>query len=221
MKRDWVIWGGCVALFGAGVIWGKISGGPDFFKVANIHDLFEILGATATVIAASVAVSALSGWKGQFAHAEKYRAIRDFHGACQGSWNGYWYVSYGYNLIEYAWANRETDYWFHNEIESYRKAWGENRSSLERAFSVIAHHLAPNELELLSKKYWEFMNQVSYGESEVMSYTIHCAMLIEEPKGEYADYYVKGSERLKLIDNARSQLCDMANVLFGKYAQPE
>lgn len=219
--KDKVVWSCCALLFGAGVIWGKLSGPADFFKVADIHDLFEIFGAAATVIAASVAVSALSGWKGQFAHAEKYRSIRDFHGACQGCWNGYWYVSNGFSLIEDAWKNRNTDDWFYSETEMYRNALNENRSSLERTFLVLKHHLDQDELELLSKKYWEYMNQVSYGSSEVIAYTTHCSMLIDEPKDEYIGYFLKRRERLDLIDDARSQLCDMADVLFGKYAQPE
>lgn len=62
MKKDWVIWTGCVLLFGAGVLWGLIWTKADFFHVQNIHDLAEIASSIATVAAVFIA---LTVWKKQ------------------------------------------------------------------------------------------------------------------------------------------------------------
>jgi len=62
MKKDWVIWGGCVLLFGAGVIWGLMWTKKEFFYVQSIHDLAEIASSIATVAAVFIALTA---WKKQ------------------------------------------------------------------------------------------------------------------------------------------------------------
>lgn len=62
MKKDWVIWGGCALLFGAGIVWGQMWPKKDFFAVTDIHDLAEILSSMATVAAAFFA---LTIWKKQ------------------------------------------------------------------------------------------------------------------------------------------------------------
>lgn len=210
----------CAGVFGAGVVWSKLILPNDFWKVDNIHDLFEMFGVVATVIAASVAVSALSGWKGQFAHTEKYRLIRDFHGACQGAWNGFWCVSHGFDLIGEAWKNREDDEWFDNELKVYRAAFSETATSLDSAFYVLKHHLVGEDLERLSCDYREYMEQVSFGNSEVLSYSTLCRIMIDEPVDRYPEYYKKRVIRLNLIDAARVKMCATADYLLAKYAQP-
>lgn len=52
-----------------------------FFVVGNLHDLFDIIGAIATVIAAGVAVIALTNWQSQFRHAEKFKAFKELKDA--------------------------------------------------------------------------------------------------------------------------------------------
>lgn len=81
MKKDWVIWLGCFLLFFAGVIWGMIPDKTGFFVVADIHDLFDMLGAVATAVAAAVAVIALTNWRSQFRHAEKFKALKELKDA--------------------------------------------------------------------------------------------------------------------------------------------
>ncbi|MDD1012212.1 hypothetical protein [Pseudomonas rubra] len=63
MRKDWVVWVGCVSLFATGVIWGRVPIATDFFKVKDIHDLFEVAGAGATVIAVCLAVAGLNAWR--------------------------------------------------------------------------------------------------------------------------------------------------------------
>lgn len=65
MKRNWEIWLGCAALFGAGVVWGLAHAKRNFFEVDNIHDFFEILAAIATVVAVVLAGMGLNAWKKQ------------------------------------------------------------------------------------------------------------------------------------------------------------
>lgn len=63
MKKDWVIWVGCASLFLTGVIWGGVSIPTEFFKVKDIHDLFEIASSGATVIAVCLAAAGFNAWK--------------------------------------------------------------------------------------------------------------------------------------------------------------
>lgn len=65
MRRDWVVWLGCVLLFGCGAIWAQIPIKSDFFVVDNVHDLLELLGALATIFAVCVAAANINIWKQQ------------------------------------------------------------------------------------------------------------------------------------------------------------
>lgn len=76
MNKDWVIWIGCVLLFCSGVVWGMIPDKKGFFTVTNIHDLFDIFGAIATMVAAAVAVTALTNWRSQFRHAARFESLK-------------------------------------------------------------------------------------------------------------------------------------------------
>lgn len=91
MKKDWVIWVGCVFLFLSGVVWGIIPDKKGFFVVASVHDLFEIFGALATMVAAGVAVVALTNWQSQFRHAEKFKSLKELKDAATGlvAYRGY------------------------------------------------------------------------------------------------------------------------------------
>lgn len=55
----------CLGVFGAGVIWSKLVLGGDFWKVDNIHDLFEIFGAAATSGAVIIALVTMNSWRRQ------------------------------------------------------------------------------------------------------------------------------------------------------------
>ncbi|QSL85981.1 hypothetical protein [Pseudomonas atacamensis] len=61
-KVNWVV---CVLLFFSGVIWGRLFTQDDFYKVSNIHDMFDIFGAAATVGAVVLAMFSLNSWRKQ------------------------------------------------------------------------------------------------------------------------------------------------------------
>ncbi len=63
MRKDWVVWVGCVSLFGAGVVWGAIPKGFSFFHIKDIHDLAETFAGFATVIGVVLAVTEYRSWK--------------------------------------------------------------------------------------------------------------------------------------------------------------
>lgn len=65
MSRDWLVWLLCFSLFGCGAVWAQIPIKSTFFVVNNIHDLAEILGAVATVVAVCVAAANINSWKHQ------------------------------------------------------------------------------------------------------------------------------------------------------------
>lgn len=210
----------CLGVFLAGVVWAKVILPSNFWVVSNIHDFFEIAGVIATTIAAIVAVSALNGWKSQFSHTEKYQVVRDFHAACQGAWNSYWYVAEGYGLIDEVWKNKHIDFWFHDQLEKYRVAASESKSRVESVYLVLKHHLSAEEFNKLSEIYEEYMRQVSFGESEIISFSSLCRAMIEEPTDKYDEYLQKQMIRLELIRNSRSNLCDAADALLATCARP-
>lgn len=76
LKTDWLIWLCCVALFGAGAVWGGVPIRTNFFVVANIHDLFEIISSIATVIAVVIAVFGLNAWKRQISATADHELAR-------------------------------------------------------------------------------------------------------------------------------------------------
>lgn len=76
MRKDWVVWVGCISLFATGVVWGGVPIGTNFFKVDNVHDLFEIAGAGATAIAVCIAAAGLNAWKLQILAASDHDLAR-------------------------------------------------------------------------------------------------------------------------------------------------
>ncbi|MGX1179353.1 hypothetical protein AB7M31_002421 [Pseudomonas sp. IAP-CY TE4608] len=63
--KDKIIWLVCLLLFMAGFVGGKINGTSEFFTVASVHDLFDIIGVFATLAAALVALHGLNTWRKQ------------------------------------------------------------------------------------------------------------------------------------------------------------
>lgn len=65
MKKDWVVWLGCLLLFVSGMLWGMIPKGNNFFKIKDVHDLFEMASSLATVLAVGLAFSQVNAWRKQ------------------------------------------------------------------------------------------------------------------------------------------------------------
>ncbi|MGU9813163.1 hypothetical protein [Pseudomonas sp. LF052] len=218
--KDRIIWCGCAFLFGSGFVAGKMSGNTDFFRVANIHDLFEIAGAGATVIAASAAVVAMGSWRNQFIYGEKYKAVRDFHAACKSCMDSYFYVSLGYSLLSDVWANKGAGDWFHDQTDAARKEMIESDDSRYGAFVVLQHHLSDDEIKVIYDSYWQFVDEARSGYSEVISFSSQCGIMIDEPIERYEEFMIKGVRRCDAIMAAASELQIKADELFAKYARP-
>lgn len=61
-KMKWML---CIGIFFTGVIWIELIFLSDFWKVENVHDLFEIFGAVATSGAVLIALMTMNSWKQQ------------------------------------------------------------------------------------------------------------------------------------------------------------
>lgn len=72
MLRDRIVLIGCVMLFFSGVVWSGLTINIKFLKVESLHDLFEIFGAIATVVAVYIA----STWKKQLGSTRDYELAR-------------------------------------------------------------------------------------------------------------------------------------------------
>lgn len=57
-----MVWILCVGVFLCGVIWGSVRLKSDFYVIASVHDLFEILSSAATVFAV---IFGLNAWRNQ------------------------------------------------------------------------------------------------------------------------------------------------------------
>ncbi|WP_162714354.1 hypothetical protein [Pseudomonas putida] len=73
---DKVIWTGCGLLFLSGVVWGSNINSPSFFIIPNIHDLFDILGSIATIIAVILAAVGLNRWRVELGAASDHELAR-------------------------------------------------------------------------------------------------------------------------------------------------
>lgn len=65
VMKDKIVWLACLLLFSADFVGGKLSGQSDFYKVASIHDFFDIVGVFVTFAAAIVALYGLNTWRKQ------------------------------------------------------------------------------------------------------------------------------------------------------------
>ncbi|MDS9879324.1 hypothetical protein RMI40_31295 [Pseudomonas protegens] len=74
--KDKLIWLIAILLFISGAIWAKIITPSDFFRIANIHDLFDIIGATATAVAAGYAAYGIGQWRKQISAAADHELAR-------------------------------------------------------------------------------------------------------------------------------------------------
>ncbi|NBA79051.1 hypothetical protein GVN15_00270 [Pseudomonas putida] len=63
--KDKIVWISCLLLFLAGVVWGRVTLPDNFYRVDSIHDLFDMLGGAATIVAVSVAYAGLNSWRRQ------------------------------------------------------------------------------------------------------------------------------------------------------------
>ncbi|MBI6923792.1 hypothetical protein JET66_03875 [Pseudomonas putida] len=61
----------CVGLFFTGVVWA-----PTFSNSDEIKSSIEVISYLATILACAVAISALSSWRSQFKHSERYAALK-------------------------------------------------------------------------------------------------------------------------------------------------
>lgn len=61
-RMEWLL---CIGVFGAGVVWAELIFPSDFWKVANVHDLFDIFGAVATSGAVIIALMTMNSWRRQ------------------------------------------------------------------------------------------------------------------------------------------------------------
>lgn len=81
MRKDLVALAGGVVILAECVVWLMPSDKTVFFTIANIHDLFDILGALATLVAAGVAVIALTNWRSQFRHETRFQSLKELKDA--------------------------------------------------------------------------------------------------------------------------------------------
>lgn len=217
--RDKIIWVGCISLFGAGFIAGRIVGSSQFFEVDNIHDLFEIAGAAATLVAAVVAIGALGSWRNEFLFAERYKAIRDFHAACKNGMQAYWYVALGYNLLYEIWNNRGSEDWFRNETESQQKKMRDSDNKLNGSLMLLRHYLSNEDFDIVSESYDQYVREVGYGCSELIAFSTECEMMRFEPTDRYDDFARLGDERKNSLLQATTELEIKADELLAKYTR--
>jgi hypothetical protein len=202
----------------AGAVAGKMTGGSNFFEVHDIHDLFEIGSAIATIVGATVAIVALGSWRHQFMFAEKYKAVRAFSAACKNCMNSYHFVAWAYSSLEDVWLNRNEDEWFEKEHKLRMLAMSQSNEVLDDAFMNL-HQFLPNEdLNGVDEWYGRYKDEVSYGCSELISFSSECSIMISEPTDKYDSFSSAGQNRCRSLLEAITELQIKGNELVMKYA---
>ncbi|MBI6749766.1 hypothetical protein [Pseudomonas syringae] len=146
LKKDWLFWLKCALLFSSGVICGMIPDKKGFFLIESVHDLFEIFGALATVIAAVVAVVALSGWRSQFRHAARFESLKSLKDAATKLHTFRKYLK----TVEARYAHLihnqgiESNELIENE-ESARQQWANDLQAYNQAWGTAVVFFSPEE----------------------------------------------------------------------------
>ncbi|MEX5683000.1 hypothetical protein [Pseudomonas silesiensis] len=76
MWRDSVAWGVSVLLFLCGAVFSKAYSGKELL-FSEIKDIAELLSYLGTITAAGFAVVAISAWKKQFNHEQRFESLRN------------------------------------------------------------------------------------------------------------------------------------------------
>ncbi|WP_152537909.1 hypothetical protein [Pseudomonas canadensis] len=104
MSRDWVVWLCSFLLFACGAVWAAVPIRSDFFVVSNVHDLFEILGSLATVVAVCVAAANINSWKHQVNAAADLelarRLVACLHGYRTRMQNMWYWADFAVQMVE-------------------------------------------------------------------------------------------------------------------------
>jgi len=157
MSRDWVVWLCSFLLFACGVVWAVVPIPSEFFVVSNVHDLFEILGSLATVVAVCVAAANINSWKHQVNAAADLELARklvsSLHGyrtRMQSMW--YW-ADFVIQMIEVDDPNTASDMGLDEqrllpEIEGTRQLQMQLKELLLQSQSVWRVSLEPEAAEL-------------------------------------------------------------------------
>lgn len=131
---DRVVLGGCFLLVALGVLLGlNFSAEQSIGK--SVRDALELLSFVGTAVTGVVAVVALTSWRSQFRHTERFKALKDLKDA---SLDLYFFLAYlnslanrhielvggGERAQELAVAEAEARERWHEALDIYRRAWG-------------------------------------------------------------------------------------------------
>jgi hypothetical protein len=144
-----------IGTFAAGLAWK-----PLYESVANAKDYLESLSFIATIIACAIAANALTAWKKQFNHAERFKALKELKDAAIGltAFRGFFeklcqrclYLQTHGNVQVFE-MEEELDIakenW-HRLLTDYNKAWGTARAFLTERELVSIRGGAPTYVKL-------------------------------------------------------------------------
>jgi hypothetical protein len=135
---DRVVLGGCFLLLVLGVLIGfGISAESSTGK--SIRDAFELLSFAGTAITGVVAVVALTSWRAQFRHSEKWKAIKKLQDALDGGRAANAYLNALFSMVARAhrvgWELRTID--FPETFQEPQKAWFDQCSRVDKAWQEL------------------------------------------------------------------------------------
>jgi hypothetical protein len=200
VRKDLVALAGGVVIFAECVIWLMPSDKSAFFTIANIHDLFDILGALATLIAAGVAVVALTNWRSQFSHEARFQSLKDLKDAATElhTFRRYLIVvearcvhlmhSGGVGDESLHRLEEEAKQAWMNSLQRYNKAWGTAvpffTAAEEAAFTGPAPVYVKRSLEDPMRIVMAFANAPDA--ENINQFAETCRAITEEVRGLYA-----------------------------------
>ncbi|MED7666853.1 hypothetical protein GXB78_06490 [Pseudomonas moraviensis subsp. stanleyae] len=117
-----------------------------FMTVTSVHDLFDIFGAIATMIAAAVAVIALSNWRSQFRHAARFESLKALKDAATRLHTFRKYLlTVQARCIHLMQSGGVEDLDLRETEEEARKQWTKDLEAYNQAWGTAAVFFTPDE----------------------------------------------------------------------------
>lgn len=157
--NDKVVWFCCFSILAAGMVFG-ISIDSNEMTLDTLSKVFSVVSGLGTLVAVIIAISALSTWKKQFSHNERFQAFKELEEIafeCIGSVEGYW----GVFKDEYFLTNTPCFYQDHNEAKSkYSDVFWKSKEYYRVKVDFVQSLLSEAELKSFEYTYSQFDTKI-------------------------------------------------------------
>lgn len=175
----------------------------------KVVDLFSCVSSGATVLAAVVAIYALSSWRSQFKYQRKYECILDLRSQLHGANEAAFYLSsLREQLSESIRTGVDNDLFepgnFPHELQ---RAWWDHLSKLQRTWALLEVTLGKSEMKLFTVDPYKLQAEMTSYVNEMIN--LSCG----EPRGSLFQLHKLVSNSIVAVEkqyNLLEQKCRLA-----------